>query len=77
MNEYKGCEVKVHHVNPTHVIIAKQGYGHKDWKAYQGTVPDPPSEADLIHVLQWGNKVRRSQAEELFPDFAEKYEWRT
>ena len=62
---------------PTIAIIAKEGYGHTDWKAYTGTTSDPPTEAELELVLTHGNKVNREKAERLFPEFAKKYTWRT
>lgn len=83
MKKFRGCEIKVHQLTPTEVIIAKQGYGDrgyggKDWAAYTGTVSSyPPTEEEIERILGYGNKAGRSLAEELFPDFAKKYYWRS
>lgn len=77
---YKGCEVDIYQVavlgdNQAFVIIAKQGYGKTDWRAYCGLTNDATDD-DWQAVLEHGSKVNRKLAEFLFPDFAKKYEWR-
>jgi hypothetical protein len=79
---YKGCEVEIYTVahidhlgRGSFVIVAKQGYGGKDWRAYCGMVVEETDD-DWQAVLQHGAKVKRPLAEFLFPDFAKKYRWR-
>lgn len=81
---YRECEVEIYYVSrrpikgdygASFIIVAKQGYGGKDWRAYCGltrTGTDDTWQA----VIEDGDKVRRDLAEFLFPDFAKKYEWR-
>lgn len=77
--QYKGCEVDIYQVaalgDQAFVIIAKEGYGHTDWRAYCG-LTNEATDDDWQAVLEHGEKVDRKLAEFLFPDFAKKYKWR-
>jgi len=77
--KYKGCEIKIYHVTPEYIIIAKQGYGHGDWRAYAGPVSNEhvePTENEVRKILEHGFKVDQNLAEFLFPEFKRKYRWR-
>ena len=50
-------------------ITAVEG-GVKDWSAYMET----PQSGKM--VAEFGDKIPKELAEELFPDWAEKYTWR-
>lgn len=81
---YKDCEVEIYYVTQratwpdsgdAFVIVAKEGYGHTDWRAYCGLVT-AGTDDNWQAVLEHGSKVRRELAEFLFPDFKKKYKWR-
>ena len=82
--EYRDCWIKPYFVTRDFVIIAKQGYGKKDWRAYAGLLTnkqlkqyeDGNTDDAFRTILEDGQKVKRPLAEFLFPEFAKKYTWR-
>jgi len=74
---FEGCEIDVYQFSPGVLVVAKQGYGGRDWSAYIGTTYSSTSREEAVkNIAENGTKIRYDIAKLLFPDFDRKYKWR-
>jgi len=58
------------------LVVASEGH-FGDWSAYIGAVAGDNHDLEWLEVLHHGSKLPEKVAAVLFPDFAEKFVWRS
>ncbi len=73
---YEGRNVRYIALSPRVLAVAREGAREDDWAAYIDAVPGKDHRVEWVAVMDCGNKLPKEVAEILFPDFAEKLEYR-
>jgi len=76
MDEYRGRDMRYVALAMDVLAVAVQGGRGDDWAAYIGSVPGNRHSEEWVGVLRHGEKLHQVIAEVMFPDFAQKYEYR-